>query len=155
MRVKKRVKKTHIFPKQPFIIIVDQDKKEGKKIEKMLYPNYIKTMVAIHSKLNNLITVSLSYPAYQFDLILLEILHPDDSRGGIPMIDSLKRNPATSRIQIAAMVDPKSTPEYREWLISIGCCGYIAKPVERWELLSVVRDCVLEAEDMELESDFF
>ena len=133
-----------VYPEQPHIFVVGQDEEEMDDIVALLYPEY-RYAQAIHTDefIQN-IAITVIKPVVRVDLILLEILSldPDVRNGGVRFIDLVKRDPATSRIGIVAMLDKKYTFEDEKWLIGRGCCQCITKPFDKWVLLAAVNDCV-------------
>jgi len=70
------------------------------------------------------------------DLIILDVILPGQS--GFELCRDLKNNPNTKSIPVL-ICSSKGTSVDKTWGTMLGADGYLTKPVEKQELLSVVR----------------
>ena len=80
--------------------------------------------------------------AHQPDLLLLDIMLPDLS--GVEVIRHLRQNPATQHVPIVA-VTALADDDNQEYLIQLGCDGYLSKPYNLDDLEMILRVCLKSA----------
>jgi signal transduction histidine kinase/ActR/RegA family two-component response regulator len=81
---------------------------------------------------------------HQPALILLDLHLPDMS--GDAVLQQLRQNPATAPIPVV-IVSADATPGQRQRLLNAGANGYLTKPYEVQELLSIIDDALARAAD--------
>jgi twitching motility two-component system response regulator PilH len=78
-----------------------------------------------------------SLRAQKPDLILLDMLLPDDRADGWVVLDQIQRNPEWTSIPVIIMTGLGIASE--EWARSLGAVSVVPKPIDTNDLLSKVR----------------
>lgn len=120
----------------PRILVVDDDPNSRKIVELML-GSYGYDLAFAENGLE-----ALERAPEGFDLILMDLLMP--RLNGFEATRLLRSDPRTAGIPVMALTAMAFEHDRREAL-SAGCCGYLAKPFTRRELLAAVLQYLPEA----------